>query len=248
MSDSTENSSAPIGKTPVEQRLIDFLNEETIRTRRGVSMTYSLGIVASILVAGYMFFILKFVNEAIEPRTLAGFVGMQAEETLPKVIENTEQALVGQANELAEQTSRDFIRLVPKFREQGVDFMDRALNEGIPYLSTEFSTIISDYIDANADELKEFADSHSNDEFATFFTEELVAELTKQLDQHLALQFDGRSIDYFHDNLTLSLMAMDQTLNELLNANPEDLDRRQRLQRRLLARLFHSAVAASESQ
>lgn len=235
--------------TPVDKEkeaLIAFVNEEIKRTRRGVSLTYTYGIVASVIIAIYMGWVLMQINTALEPSMLSGLTAEFAKDNIPQFIEESKNSLLERAPKDADNISKQFLNLVPQYREEGEQLLDRTHQEMVPFISQEMQTYIKTYVDTNADALKQFAEENENEGYAAVFVESMIEELDTQLNRHLALEYEGRSLDYFHENLTLSLLAMDETLDELVNADVADMDRRQLLRRRLLARLFVSALDASQ--
>jgi predicted lipid-binding transport protein (Tim44 family) len=221
-----------------------FLRDEIKRAKRGVAVTYTLGLIAAVLIIASMGLSLYSIREALEPRMLAGLIALRAEEEIPKMIEQAETALIDKAHDMSEEMDSRFKSLVPRFSQAGRDYIDQSYQEALPHLSEEFSVLIASSIDQNADQLREFAQAHDNEAFAAHFTDSVMDEFTQQLDQHFAMQYEGRDIAYFHENLTYSLLAMDETLTEILSADPAELDRRQQLQRRLLSHLFSAATEA----
>lgn len=228
------------------EALKQFLREETSRTRRGVTVTYTIGICVGALLTFYMFFIINSFKATLDADQIAEIIATEVEYYVPEFVREVETDLAAQAEPLADSLSQEFLALVPQFAAEGKAQIDRTHEEMIPFLSEEFSAIVSDYIDANGAALQALAEDHSNEEFASYFTEAMLEELEIQLNRHLQDSYEGRDLSYFQENLTLGLQAMDAKLTELLEADPKDLDRRELLQRKLLARLFMSALEASE--
>ncbi len=223
-------------------RLAEHLRTEIRRARRGVIMTYSLGIFASLAMAIYMGFILFSVKTALEPTTLALVITDTAGERIPAMIEMTETALIENADDFADDLSSQFLELVPRLSEEGQRALEFAHSETIPEFRSHIEAYIKDYISENEEELRAFAEEHDNEQFAQFVVEAVIQETERELNNLLSAQYEGRDVDYFHENLSLSLMAMNEALSELLNKEPDELTRREKLQRNILARLFVAMV------
>lgn len=220
-----------------EKKLIDFMRAEISRTRKGVGHTYLFGIIAAVLVAGYMTFILVMVKQATDGVLLAGAIRGQVEEAVPQMIVDGELALADSADDTVKKISNKFKRLVPRIVETGKEKIDVAYEDHIPYLSEEFSDMVKSYIQANKVELQEFASQHDSEEFAEEFTRQMMAEFSKQIDVRIKDATGGEGLSYFNENLLQSLVAMDTTLAELLAKPESELNQRERLQRRILARM-----------
>ncbi|WOO43064.1 hypothetical protein [Rubellicoccus peritrichatus] len=228
------------------QKLIEFVEEQTKKAQRGVKTTYVLGIIAAVLIGGYLSFILYMERTFLNPQNLAYLIRLETEAAMPQLIRDTEDALVEKARSGAQSLSDEFIELVPRIAAAGKEQIDIAYQEQIPFLSEEFSLIVEEYIDQNGEELAAFAEEHSSQEFANYFTAEMMDELHRQLDTRMAQEYEGRGVAYFKENIVDAMVAMDYTVSDLLTKNPEDMNRRERLQRRLLARLVTSAIDSSD--
>lgn len=226
-----------------EKKLIDFMRAEISRTRNGVGQTYLYGTIAAVLVAAYMTFILVMVKEATNGTFLAAAVRVQVEEAVPEMIRSGEFALADKAKLTANRVSNEFKRLVPRFIETGKEKIDMAYEDQIPYLSEEFQDMVKSYIQSHRTELAEFADQHDSEEFAEEFTRQMMAEFALQIDARMKEATGGDGLAYFNENLLQSLVAMDTTLDELVNTPEADLSQRQRLQRRILARMVLHVTA-----
>lgn len=224
-----------------------FIKEETESARKNTRTTYILGTIAAVLIGGYLGFILHMEKTFLNPDNLAYLIRIQAESAIPGLILKTENALVEQAEEGSQQLSDKFLELVPQITATGMEQIDLAYTEQIPYLSEEFSKIVADYIHLHGPELAAFAKENTSQEFADHFTREMMAEFNRQLDVHLADNYEGRSLAYFKENMTHSIVAMNQTVEEMIEQNPEDMDRKARLQRRLLAGLVTLALKEQET-
>ncbi|WP_309386293.1 hypothetical protein [Cerasicoccus frondis] len=220
-----------------EKKLIDFMREEISRTRKGVGQTYLFGIIAAVLVSGYMAFILTMVKQATDGEFLAIAVRQQVEAAVPDMIRNGEMALADNAPKAAMQVSNRFLKLVPQFAETGKEKIDMAYEDHIPYLSEEFADMVKSYILSNQEELKEFAAQHDSEEFAEEFTRQMMGEMAIQIDIRMREATGGEGVNYFNENLLQSLVAMDTKLEELINTPESELTQRERLQRRILARM-----------
>lgn len=220
-----------------DKKLIDFMREEISRTRKGVGQTYLFGILAAVLVAGYMAFILYMVKQATNGEYLAIAVRNQIEMAAPEMIASGEETLTEQASIIANDFSRRFFSIVPEISATGKETIDASYQDAIPYVSEEFSEMVRLYIKANEAELKEFAESNTSKAFAKEFTAQMMDEFTKQMDARMRDATDGEGLSYFNENLLTSLVAMDTTLDELLSKPTDELNQRERLQRRILARL-----------
>lgn len=226
-----------------EKKLIDFMREEIARTRKGVGQTYIFGIVAAVLVSGYMAFILTMVKQATDGQFLAIAVRQQVEAAVPEMIRSGEMALADNAKISANKLSNRFIELVPELAATGKEKIDMAYEDHIPYLSEEFSDMVKAYIESNKEELKEFAAQHDSEEFAEEFTNQMMAEFAAQIDNRMREATGGEGITYFNENLLQSLVAMDTTLEELMSKPEDQLNQRERLQRRILARMVLHVTA-----
>lgn len=231
-----------------DDKFVSFLEEEIERTHKGTQTTYLFGIIIAVLVGGYMAFILFMVQTMLEPQNLALLIRNQVEIAGPQIIREAEASLTAQATDIAEGISDDFMRLVPRIGEAGREQIDMAYEEYLPVLSDEFAAIIKDYVDQNADELKAFASDHNSKDFAEYFTLAMMQELTIRLDERLQDSYDGRGIKYFDENVLISLMAIDETVTGLAEADLSELDRRERLQRKILARLVTSVIDEDDGQ
>lgn len=220
-----------------EKKLIDFMRAEISRTRKGVSQTYLYGIIVAVFVSGYMAFILSMVKEATDGEFLAIAVRQQVEDAVPKMIQSGELALADKAAITANKISNRFMKLVPKLAQTGKEKIDMSYEDHIPYLSEEFADMTRSFIISNQEELKEFADQHNSKEFAELFTQEMMAEFAAQIDIRMKEHTGGAGLNYFNENLLQSLVAMDTTLAELLAKPEAELTQRERLQRRILARM-----------
>ncbi|GHB99185.1 hypothetical protein [Cerasicoccus arenae] len=220
-----------------EKKLIDFMREEIARTRKGVGHTYLFGIIAAVLVAGYMAFILSMVKQATDGEFLAIAVRQQVEQAVPDMIHSGEMTLAKNASISANKVSNRFKQLVPKFAATGKEKIDMSYQDQIPYLSEEFNDMVRLYIKSNEVELREFANQHDSQEFAEEFTRQMMAEFALQIDIRMKDATGGNGLNYFNENLLQSLVAMDTTLGELLNKPEDQLTQRERLQRRILARM-----------
>lgn len=229
------------------QKLIAFVEEQANKARRGVTTTYLLGIVAAVIIGGYLSFILYMEQTFLNPQNLAYLIRLEAEAGMPQLIRDTEDAIVEKARSGAQSLSDEFIELVPRINAAGKEQIDIAHKEQIPFLSDEFSLIVEEYINLNGEELATFAEAHSSQEFANHFTKEMMAELHRQLDARMAEEYGGRGVAYFKENIMDAIVAMDYTVSDLLTKDPNDMNRRERLQRRLLARLVTSAIEAGEN-
>jgi len=220
-----------------ETKLIEFMRSEIERTQKGVGQTYLFGIIIAVLIAGYMTFVLSMVRQATNGEFLAIAVRQQIEAAAPEMIASGEESLGAQAAVFANDLSDRFLEIVPEIAQVGKESIDSAYQDGVPYISEEFSEMVRLYIRANEAEIREFADTHDSKEFAQEFTREMMDEFARQMDTRMEEATDGEGLAYFNENLATSLLAIDTTLDELLAKSPDELTRRERLQRRILARL-----------
>lgn len=229
-------------------RLITFVQEEIKKAKRGIATSYGFGIVMILILAGYMSFALYQLNTALEPTMLAGLIGNTAEEATPDLVEQLETLLVESADDQAELLGRQITERVPEVFALARESIDATHTEYLPALSAEFSSALEEYIHANSDELKAFADSHTDEEFASYFVDSMMEELELRLDEWMQINFEGRDLDFVQENIRVSLLAMDETVTELLETEPENLTYRQHLQRRVLARLYLTAMQADRAE
>ncbi|WP_309399015.1 hypothetical protein [Cerasicoccus maritimus] len=225
-----------------EKKLIDFMREEISRTRKGVGQTYIFGIIAAVIVAGYMSFILTMVKEATDGEFLAIAVRQQVEAAVPEMIRNGEATLADNAPIAAKKLSNRFLKLVPELAATGKEQIDMSHEEIIPFLSDDFSQRMVEYINSHQEALREFAAQNDSEAFAEEFTRQMMTELKLNIDAEMK-DATGAGLDYFNENLLQSLVAMDTKLEELINTPESELTQRDRLQRRILARMVLHVTA-----
>ncbi|MGF1451013.1 MAG: hypothetical protein ACFB21_02930 [Opitutales bacterium] len=227
-------------------RLVTFLQDEIKKAKRGVTMTYSFGLIVCLILGGYMAWALYNLNQTVlDPEQLAMFIGDSAEEQVPGLVSELENYLIDTADDQAEELSNRFLELAPQIFAAARNQIDATYQEDLPLISAEFSTIIREYLRENEEALKAFAEANSNEEFAEFFISELMAELETQLNAWMAEEFEGRDLSYVQENIRLAMMAMNEKLEELIEKPVEELTRQERMQRRILAHLYLTAVKAA---
>lgn len=225
-----------------DTNLADFLTAETKRVQRSTNRTWILGLAGSLFAIGYMTFIYVMARTFFDPLGAAYLVSDQIKTQAPIFLQEAEVALIMKAPDFADQVSQTFIKAVPELRALGQQQIDAAITEIIPQISLEFQSYIKAYFAANGDELKAFVQAHSSKEFADEFTRSILADFATELDQHLKDHYGNRDLVYFKDNTLLTLQSMDQHLSELLAKKPSELDRREQLQRQILAALTHRLI------
>ena len=237
---STDDSSKPAES--IEQ----FLREEIEKTERARRIISYGGGAFVLFLIGYFSFMLFMVTTFLDPENAAYAISSQVEATVPKFLSDTQQALVAKAPVLAEEVTAMFFRVIPELRKVAETQIDFTHQDMIPQLSDGFSAIISNYVKDNSQTLKAFADDHDTEAFAEFFTSELLNSFGKYLDQEMRSEFEGRDMSYFTENSLVALQAMNAHLSDLIAADASELDRKSRLQRRILSAVVNRLILLEE--
>lgn len=215
-----------------------FIREEILTIKRDAKQTYWVGLIFAVALAVYMGVILKMVREFTDPTLIAQNLSYHIEQFVPKLLAEAEEQLISQAPVMAASVSDTFVETVPKMRTFAEEQIATVHKDFIPYLSLEFQDIIRAYFADNSDELKAFADLHKGDPeaAANAFAATMLDELAIELGERLEIEADGRDANYFKRNLLYSLESIDAHL-ATLSENPQSLDHRHQLQRKIIAAL-----------
>ncbi|MDX2111512.1 MAG: hypothetical protein SFY80_14875 [Verrucomicrobiota bacterium] len=221
-----------------------FLRDEVSQINRSNRQALFLGAIFAVALIVYMTVILNMIRGFLDPELITNNIAVQIEKQTPVFIADAELNLKLQAPAVAESLSLTFLRAIPALRAEAEQQIDLCHKEMIPHLSLELQEIIRTYILENKDELKAFVDAHRADpDFANQFTSDMLAELGTQLDATMKIDFEGRDITYFKENVMAGLLALNTHLDTLATPNPEKLDYRLRLQRKILASLINKLTS-----
>lgn len=224
-----------------------FVEKEIKRFRFSTMMTWIVGGLFSLFLIGYLSFILTMLQTFFNVDA-AYYVADEIRANTPGIVENLEESLILQAPFVAEEASNTFRRTVPEIRMMAESQIRATHEEMLPYLSEEFQKIILAYVEENREALQTLASARESDEFAAYFTDEVMNEFGAKLEAALSEEFGGRDYGFIKDNALLSLQAMNEHLDTLLSSTPETLDRREFLQRRILSELTKRVISTEVAE
>ena len=215
-----------------------FLQEETNKLNRSSKRTYLVSVILAVILTGYLGFIYTSFSRMMDPEELSPILINQGQAILEDVIDTYEGELKDQAPVLADEFSRrindDVIPSVGLLARTQIDLIHESM---IPFISTEFVSFFEAYFAQHSEELQMLA-SLAEEEGAHVFVDGMWAEFTTNVDQVFrASHPEQAGIPEFQEKIDVTLLAMEDTLENLLSQEIEELTRRERLQRQLLAHL-----------
>ena len=227
------------------EKLDKFLREEVDRINRATRWIWIVGGFFAIIMIIYMSAILHMARTFLDPENAAWAIAEQMQSNTPQFLDQIEVSLKLKAPEIANHVTETFLKSVPELRRVAEDQINFTYEEMIPHLSVEFQNMIKAYIADNGEIIREFAQNHNNHEFADFFTEEMLSLLGEHLNETLYDDYSGRDFEYIQENCLYALLSMNEHLGQLLSDDPALMDRRELLQRRILAALTQRLLEAS---
>lgn len=219
-----------------------FLKEEISKIEKETKFIWGSGILLLVFVIGYLFFLFQMTAFITKPENAAILVANSVKENLPEFINQTEQTLNHRAPIIARETSDTFLEMIPRLRETAEVQIDFTHKEMIPQLSWEFQQILSNYIRDHEKEIRAFAGKDSRGDFPQNFVDELMGQFGEYLDDEMAESYGGRDLEYLKENSLLALQSMNEFLVELKDSPPNSLERKERLQRKILATITRRLI------
>ena len=212
-----------------------FVKEEIEKIEKETKFIWGSGVLIMVLVIGYLFFLFQMTAFITKPENAAILVANSVKDNLPEFLDQTEQTLTHRAPIIARETSDTFLEMIPRLREAAETQIDFTHKEMIPQLSWEFQQILSNYIRDHEKEIRTFAAQDHRGDFPKNFVEELMGQFGQYLDQEMSEKYGGRDMDYLKENSLLALQAMNEFLVDLKETPSSGLERKERLQRKILA-------------
>ncbi len=222
--------------------IANFLDDEIIRIQKTTRKTWIAGVLIGIFMILYMNFILTMTRTFFDAENAALLISSYVQESAPEFLDETEKALKIKAPVVANQLSQTFLKIIPELRETAEFHLDYAANEMIPYISWEFQNIITEYIESNSESLKLLAENTDSKLFTETFISEVLDLFAQRLEVTMKDQYDGRDYIFVKDNSVLAVQAMNEYLEDLIDTNIDKLDRKSRLERKILATLTNKMI------
>lgn len=225
-----------------QEQLMRFMRGQVTSLRKSVRNIWIVATVLILFMVGYMSFIYNallndLVREALNPTALATDTTALIENNYLTFIEETDQLLRDQAYDVVNELALQFEEGVPAFRLAAEDAIVASYSEALPALSDEMELLLREYVRLNQATIEELIDTQEPEVAAREFADAALDNFATELDRKMRAEFEGRGLGYVADNVRTTILSMDQTLTELLSTPPEEMTRRQELQRRLLARM-----------
>lgn len=217
-----------------ENELKQFLNEEIDRNKKAIRTTGIVGLIVILLVACYMFGTVILVRSMLEPMTAARMIGEQIELNLPSVLNETEQALQLHAPVLANTLSQSVMDALPKVRREAEKQIDSSYQELLPLIRQEMLSTFHTYVNDHREEITDYYETQKSPDFAKFFVDEVISEMTGSLNRELRQDSRGRDLVHVQVASLNALKEVNEELSRLLQMKPEEMTRSERLQRRLI--------------
>jgi len=235
--------------TPENGELVSYLEEEVKRLKKVARKTFIAGsilVVALMLYLGVM--LITYEKLILNPDYIAALVIGNSQQTLFHMSDEVAKSLTDNAPKFADNVSQSALRMLPDFRLQAEKEIELAYKEKIPSLNNGLSSMMKDFVERNADSLREYAQKHTGDEFAEYFMETVMDDVKKEIDQTLKPVSQGGGLDFFTENMTVTMDAMNDRVDDLLKQDISKMSRRDRLQRKLLAVLAANALDTTQKQ
>lgn len=211
-----------------------FLLSEIERNKELTKKTWKWGSVAVVVLALYLTAILSSVRSVVfDSEGIAAIVSNEIDRKLPEQLSAVENTLIADAPENASNLILAILSTLPNVRKQGQQVIDEVYTS-IPLLGEEVTSTIKAYMAENGDELRDFAQTHSEQEFATYFMDELTANIMLDLDLHLKQNGEKKGLGAVKELSLSRLVALNTYLEKLANTGRFDLSERELLERRTL--------------
>lgn len=212
-----------------------FLIAETQRNFDMAKKTWRYGFVAVGILSVYFIVLLSSIRSTIfDTDGIAAIIANEVDERVPLQIKNFETTMIAQAPDSANEVVELIMEYIPRVREEGQNAIEEVYSS-IPFLSEEISSTIRVYMSENRTELKEFAETHSEQEFAMFLMNDIFSHVVADLDAKLKKNGEAHGWDAVKSVALHRIVALNNYLEKLANTGRYELNDNEQLQRRTIA-------------
>lgn len=211
-----------------------FLKAEVERNRLATRQIWQWGSVAVLVLALYFTAILSSVRSVVfDSDGIAAILSNELDKKLPEQLAVLERALISQAPINARTFIQTILGYLPSIREEGQNSIEE-ITSTIPMLGEEVNSTIKAYIADNRESIQEFANTHSEQEFAMFFMDDLFAHVVLDIDNKLKQAGEAEGWNGVKSISLKRLVALNTYLEKLANTGRFDLTEKEQLERRTI--------------
>ena len=217
-----------------DDTLVNFLREEIANQAKRNRTSWIAGLVVLVLIGGYLTYVGTFIrNQVLNPTHAAQWVAYMTSHNLPGVLSKTERSLRDQAPEVCDKLIGSLVSVPRYVGDEAQKHIDMVADDMLPQLEAELSSALLAYVDAHADDAKDFFAQHQEPGMAEAFVEQLTADVIADLDAEM-IRDSGHGVNHVVDSTLGALEAIDQQLETLSTKSPEEMTREELLHRELI--------------
>ena len=220
--------------TPPENELSAFLKQETARALRAARTTWIVGLALFLFAIGYLTALLALIQGMLDPKITACMVAQRLDAALPAMMLEAEASLRNLAPAAAEALSARAMEAMSEVREEAERQIDLTYEQVLPLMEIELRQTVRAHVDAHADEIRNFYRVHQQPDFPDQFLQAIAQDAMSSLDRASGGGFAARRPGYFADAVLQALATVNAQIETLRDKPTEQMDRSERLQRRLI--------------
>ena len=216
------------------QQTESFLLSEIESNKLIAKKTWTYGAIGVVVLALYFATMLSSVRSVVfDTAGIAAIMTSELDKKLPEQLANIENSLIAQAPQNSSNLVLAILSILPNVRKQGEHVIEEVYSS-IPLMGEEITSAIKAYTADNKESIREFAKTHSEQEFAAYFMDELFANVMLDLDLHIKRQGEARGFGAVKDLSLKRLIALNSYLEKFAKTSRFDLTEKEQLERRAL--------------
>ena len=169
-------------------------------------------------------------NVIFDTQGIATIVANEIDVNLPSQLAVIESSLIQTAPENSKKLVSNIKAIAPEINVKAKESINHVIAM-MPTLREDLSGAIEAYFVENKEDMKSFVEGHSEQEFASYFMDDLLATLSLRFEEEL--KSEG-GFDAIKSMSLKRLTSLNNHLNSLANKNRFDLTQDEQLQRRAI--------------
>ncbi len=209
----------------------DFLSKQISDNKVVTEKVWKWGGLALLVLSIYLSAMVSSVeNVFFDTEGIATVVANEIDISLPGHLAAFESDLISTAPENTKSMVSNIAKILPELNSVAKEKINSVVDI-MPVFKTELNDAIKAYFAENQEEMKSFVETHSEQEFANYFMDDLLATVSLSIDDKLKSEGGMETVK----SLSLSrLVKLNSHLGYLAEKNRYELTEKEKLQRRTI--------------